>query len=313
MKKSRTITYLRAEWPEKFDLNLTLQQILDRCLQNLPNVDDTQIQLRSGLAEIRHRMTAKDSCCVHIAAWTDREEVSTVPHEKNVVNSDLSSLPPGDNYDFLDGDGMMLVSENHCLFMSSGLHQSSMVQYVRNFFQHSRNNNVNIPEAARDFKLIPIVNREVVDEIMNQGGFKKINLNVGRYMETARDSDKTRPQRIVEKLTNTIWKSLIYKDETLRQIEQAENVHAQLIITLDSRRPGLEHEEFDSIAQDIADEGLNDIEIETKTGKRIKNSELVLKKTVEIEAFAKTVHHNVAWEEMANYFSELRGSGILEE
>ncbi len=75
----------------------------------------------------------------------------------------------------------------------------------------------------------------------------------------------------------------------------------------------MKHEEFDSIAKDLADQSLDDVDIVTKSGKRIKNSELQLKKTVSIEAFGKTVHYNSAWEEMENFIEELKISGTLED
>ena len=311
--KSRTISYLRAVWSEQVEVKITLQQTLEHCLTNLPRMEDTQIDLREGRAEIRHRRLNDNLCKLHIAAWTDREEVSTVPHETNVANYDLSSQAPGKNYDFLDGDGMMLIFKNHCFLMSSGLHPKSMEQYVRNLFRHSRSSDKQVSEEADSFNLIQFENPAVIKEIIDQGGIKKVNLNVGRYMETARESSDFHPRTIIERLGANILDSLALKDETRRQIEEAENVHAQLVISIDGRRSGLEHETFDSIVQKVAEESLDDVVIETKAGKRIKNSELVLKKIVNIEAFGKTVHHNSAWEEMEKFFNELRVSGMLEE
>ena len=67
------------------------------------------------------------------------------------------------------------------------------------------------------------------------------------------------------------------------------------------------------IAAGIAAENEQDIEIETGTGQRIKRGEVVLKKSVDIAAFGKTVHHGDAWNQMAQYFDELREDGMLEE
>ena len=152
---------------------MTLQQILDRCLKGLPNVEDTQIDLRDGLAEIRHRHLTNVQCYLHIAAWTDREEASTVPHKRNAANSDLSSQAPGKDYDFLDGDGMMLISKNHCLLMPSGLHPKSMEQYVRNLIGHARNEGVQTAEVEGDFKLLPVEDNSIIEEIIDDGGIKK--------------------------------------------------------------------------------------------------------------------------------------------
>ena len=185
--KSRTITYLRAVWQTQEKVSITLQQILERCLASLPNVEDTQIDLRDGRAEIRHRNLMDDRCCLHIAAWTDREEVSTVPHKRNVANSDLSSQAPGQDYDFLDGDGMMLISKNHCLLIPSGLHPKSIEQYARNLIGHARKEGVQISEVEGSFILLPVENNSIIKQIIDDGGIKKLDLNVGRYMETVKD------------------------------------------------------------------------------------------------------------------------------
>ena len=282
-------------------------------MTNLPNVEDTQIVLKGGLAEIRHRRLTDNLCDLHIAAWTNREAVSTVPHVPNVVNSDLATQEPEENYDFLDGDGMMLISQNHCLLMSSGLHSSSMVRYVQNLFKHCRSTDKQVSENADRFNLFQIEDHAAVKKIIHQGGFKKMNLNVGLHMETARESNGLLPRTIIERLGAKILDCLALKDETRRQIEQAENIHAQLVITFDKRRSGLKHEEFDAIAQNLAEDSLDDIVLETKAGNRIKYSELQLKKSVNFEPFGKTVHHNSAWEEMEIFFNELRDSGTLEE
>ena len=57
----------------------------------------------------------------------------------------------------------------------------------------------------------------------------------------------------------------------------------------------------------------DDVEIVTGQGQRIKRGRLLLKKPVKIAAFAKTVHHLPAWDELESYLRELKAKGILDE
>ena len=207
---------------------------------------------------------------------------------------------------------MMLVSDDHCLLMPSGLHPKSLERYVQLLLAHGRDNHeARIPEHIESFGLDPVANEQIVRQIRRQG-VKKINLNVGQYLETTRRHDDTGPT-IIKRIGRAILENLLEREEDRRRIEEAANVQARLIITCDTRRPGIEPEALTSIAAGIAAENEQDIEIETGTGQRIKQGQVVLKKSVDIAAFGKTVHHGDAWDQMAQYFDELREGGMLEE
>ena len=314
-KKQRTITYQRAVWENEDGTYPTLQSVLTSCLSGLPNAIDTQLDLRSGRAEVRHRLLRNTHLCIHIASWTEREAMSTVPHTAQVVDADLDSQAPGNDWDYLDGDGMILVSDNHCLLMPSGLHPKSMEQYLRNLLIHGREMGIQIPELIARFGLLPIANQSVVQKIYKKG-IKQINLDVGQYSETSRETYDNRPRKIVEQLSDgfrEILMSLISSDEDRHHIEEADNVSAKLIIKLDKRRPGLMPEDLSSVAERIASEDEDDIEIETMDGQKVRKGTLICSKQVEIDSFAKTIHHNHAWEEMSNYFQTLKDSGMLGE
>ena len=310
-QKKRTISYLRACWPEPIEVASTLQEALVDCLTLLPNATDAQLDLRDGRAEVRHRHASDARLCLHIAAWTDREAASTVPHVQG-LEADLSFQPPGSDWDYLDGDGMMMISANHCLLMPSGLHPKSMEQYIRNLLELGRNEGAGISEEMDQFQLLPIARPAAVQQVCEQG-VKKISLNVGQYMETARERDDYRHETIVERIGRGILSTLFTREEDRRRIERAENVSAQLVVKLDSRRPGLSPEDLAPIAQEIAEESEDDVVIETSKGQRFQRGNLVLKKVVDVAAFEKTVHHVHAWEIMAEYFRDLTNSGMLGE
>lgn len=310
--KQRTISYLRAVWPGAEQANTTFREVVTAALNALPNAQDTRLDIADRKAEIRHRQLRVDRACVHIASWREREEASTVPHPAPTPAAHLQSLPPGPDYDFLRGDGMVLLSDDHCLLMPSGLHPKSMQRYLVDLLEHARTHGSQIPEEVSGMRFLPIADPQAVNRVYEGGGIKKIDMNVGRYLETSMNYEEER-ETIVKRLGRTILESLFTDDETRRRIEEADNVNAKLTISLDSRRPGLTGDELADLAQTAADENQDDVDIVTAQGQRIKRGELVLTKRVMVAEFGQTVHHNDAWDEMKEFFSELEANGYLDE
>lgn len=258
---------------------------------------------------MRHRTSRTQDLRLHIAAWTADEAMSTVPEVPTGPIADLSSVPPGTDWDYLDGDGMVLVSGDHHLIMPSGLHPKSIEQYIRDLLA------TQTQQDAALFTLEAVADPGVVRRIRREG-VKKMDLNISQYMETALETTERRT--IIRDLGSNImgvFLDLVTEDETREHIRKADNVKAKLTISLDQRRPGITPEELAPVAERIAseDEHESDIEIETVSGHRIRAGELILKKAVEVEAFAKTVHHQHAWELMDEYLRELRQSGMLDQ
>lgn len=309
--KQRTITYSRANWGPISQSGQTLEEVLRQSLAVLPNTEDTRLDLRSGKAELRHRRTEVSPLCLHIAAWTEREEVSIVPHPSPAPFADLDSLPPGEDWDYLDGDGMALVSANHCFTMSSGIHPKSIERYMAELLRLGRHSGAEIPSNSF-FRLLPIADPRAVRRVYAEGGVKKIDMHVGRYLETSYVEDREH-ETVLKRVGRDIALALFSDDDQRRRIEEAENVHAKLVISLDSRRKGFDPQEFTDFAEDLADDNEEDVVIETRTGQRIRRGELILKTQVDVDAHGKTVSYSHAWEEMTEYFENLQQSGYLQE
>ena len=306
--KNRTISYLRTQWADSIQPQIALQEVLGNCLSPV-NYGDSELPLRDGHAQIRHWSQAGQTLCIHMAAWTDREPVSIVPH-LHASGPDLSEAPPGKDWDYLDGDGMMLLKGDHCLFMPSGLHPKTMEQYLKNLLVHARDQGAAIPLGSDRFALLAIGDSNVLEDVHVQG-IKSIQLNVGQFHETARAREE-RHETLVQHLRRELLSTLFSREEDRRKVEEAENVHASLIVKINSRKRGLTPEELAPIGRQLLDESEDDVEIVTERGQRIRRGALLLRKTVQVSAFAKTVHHNHAWELMNEYFQELEESGALD-
>lgn len=313
LTKNRRISYMRPQWMN--DPGLTLQGGLSICLRKVKNVVDTRLPLATGQAEVRHRSIKKDAVYLHVAAWTPHEAASTVPHAKpQGANEDLASEPAGDKWDYLDGDGMVLISGNHCLITPSGIRVRSIERYLRLLIEHARERGADLPDDMDKFGLVPIANNLVAEQIRRDGA-KKIDINVGQYLETVREGTERISETIFQKLGRQILESILENDEDRQKVAEAENVNARLSIRLDTRRSGLTPSDLVPMVEvlDNDSEDEDDYVIETKTGERIKKGRLILSKVVSIEAFEKTVHHNAAWELMRDYYNELDERGALEE
>lgn len=146
----RTISYLRAQWMNPPDT--TLEQALRVCLRRCPSVGDTQLPLRNMTAELRHRRLRRNWICLHVAAWTEREPASIVPHGARGAEADLDANMPGAAWDYLDGDGMVLISDDHCLLMPSGLHPKSIEHYIQLLLEYGRDEcGARIPDHIERF------------------------------------------------------------------------------------------------------------------------------------------------------------------
>ena len=313
--KERTMSYLRAYWPDLKDANL--QNMLIRCLKQYPHVESTRVELEAGQAEIRHRKISNNFLFLHIAVWTERQAASTVPHNVSGENSDLQSHSPAEDWDYLDGDGMILIKENHCIFMSSGMRSKSMEQYLQNLIIRAKNDGLEFSEEINSLKLLPISNPSNVKKLLEQGGVKRIKLRSYNYKETIQETERYKQQNLKKSLGKDLLKqfleSLAFSDEKKHSIEQAENVQAELVISFNSRRSGeLKPGEFDDFSRAIAEQD-EEFEIETKSGERVRYGDLLLTKKAQITRFANTVSHNHAWEEMENYFHEINSKGYLEQ
>lgn len=311
--KKRVMSYQRASWHDEEFSRMTLQQTLSQCLSELPNADDTRVDLRGGQAEIRHRKETKKRIYLHVASWTDRENASIVPHNLQRADADLSERSPGSDWDYLDGDGMILVSENHVVTLSSGMHPRSIEQYIRELIEQIQDEDMNFQSLASYLEFTPVANPNAV-KILHNNGVKKINLNISQYLETTLQyEDRRRPRKIIQNLGRDIIASLVTKDKHREEIEHADNVTARLIISLDGRRPGLQPDTLAEIVQKPVEENPREIEFETGTGQRVRSGELILKKSVDVVASGKTVDHSDAWAHMKIYFQELRKTGMLDE
>lgn len=198
--RDRVIGYCRAVFAGGMDLHPHLQQVLSACLSHFPNIGDTLVSLREGSAQIQHKEVRAYGQYLHVAAYSEGENVSIVPRTRSIPEADLSSQPPGQDWDYLDGDGMVMVSGNHVLMLPSGLGQALLEKYMQGLLKNALDSGVSLPNDVRSFQLLPIANQDVMNTV-RQEEIKNIRLNLGQYMESARSSDA----RLKKTITQTLF------------------------------------------------------------------------------------------------------------
>lgn len=316
--KQRTISYHRAIWPDEMPPTMSLQEQLCRCLAVLPVSGDTELSIREGRASVRHRNIDERHVCLHISAWTQGESASTVRHDlAKQENADLDEQQPGQDWDYLNGDAFVVVRKNHYLFMPSGLTHGTVSNYLKNLILHSQSlsHPANLARNVHSFDLLAIANQEFTRKLYEQS-VKQIQLNIGQLRETAYEDMESRQQTIVERVREVVWETLVRRPQHREALRQAENVHAKLIVSLDTRRKSeMAPETFAPIMRDVTDEAddSGEIEIVTGEGLRFRRGQLLLRESAKIDSFGKTVHYLPAWEAMLQYLDKLADEKILTE
>ena len=289
---------------------MSLQAAIESCLAAYPR-PDTKLPLGDGHAEVRHRRdTDPARVCLHIARWTDGEEASVVPHPPGQADADLTTASPPPDTDYLDGDGMVFVSDDNVLMMASGMTARSMERYLRSLLEKAARDRV-VATGVDDFELIPVADTEVAEQI-RRDGVKHIRLGLGTYREAVggiasyRDGVRAR-----------IWgtlSGLLTRDQESELLEASADVVGTLVLTMRRRgRADLDVADMVPLAEGVTDsEGDDEVVLETHAGQFVRRGQIIVRKKVDIDAHGKTVSYGQAWDEMVDYLRELARSGQLQ-
>ena len=171
------VRYFLAEFDAS--IQVSFQEILDSCLQHFPRVSDTLVLIDGTQhGAILHRKSPAGGTYIHVALWTNDQPASLVPHNISGVSADLSERAPPPDSEYLDGDGMFLVSGNHCLVMSSGVLYKRMGKYLKKLFLKGIDQAV-APEKSDRFLLTASSDTDILEQINKDGGSNGINFRNG--------------------------------------------------------------------------------------------------------------------------------------
>ncbi|ADU63420.1 MAG: hypothetical protein KUA35_10290 [Pseudodesulfovibrio sp.] len=313
--KSRTMSYLRAFFPD--NKALTLCEYLAAAHRRVTTVADRTFTIDGQEVKCCHEERKRDPSTkerrqyVHVSVSTPGEPVSLVPQGGQNKEVDLGTAVPPQGNDFMDGDLMLLVQDNHVLFCSTGLRVSKAKEYLMHLLEKTGQ-----PEEALAFSLVSVADVDKV-RMIREKGVKRLHLSAGLFPATLdhlKRTTNTMSEKVVKAVTEEFLE-ICKKDESLAQYSEAENLTAEIILKYDRRFKGgeLGQKRIESLAEMAVDEGDDGFKIVTGDGETISASTITLRKEIKVPKYGKTVRHESVWAEMRTYLKELRNKGLLDQ
>ncbi|MBU1001855.1 MAG: hypothetical protein KKE73_04965 [Proteobacteria bacterium] len=315
-ERSKTLSYLRVTFMTDDDgkkAKHTLAHYLNRAHEKTPNIEDRTFLIDGQEVACCHfKPRKKGGQLLHVAVSTPGEAVSLVPKPKKVKEVDLGTLPPPAGKDFMDGDIMLLVQDNHVLFCSTGVHVKKASEYLRHLFAETEQ-----PDQALAFALVKVADVNKI-ALIREKGVKRLHMNAGLFTATQTHEERvqrTTQRKLFHSISNEL-KGLFAKDEALKEYSDAENLTAELIIRFDRRIKGGEigQRRIESLAEMIVtDEDGEGFKIVTYDDEMISSEAITLRQKIKVPKDGKTVDYKSVWRAMNTYLAELEQKGLLDQ
>ena len=317
-KKKRIIHYFRAFWPES---STTFGEALKDRLDEMGSMDNSRRRSEEGMsARVIHWVSGGDGrVSLHVGSWLTGEAASTIPQRSSSSASrSLVSHPPPSGSEYLQGDAMVLVVDDHCLLMPSGFRMSLLVRYLRSLLATTGPDEQEFPNRHAP-ELVPIARQSAVRQLQREGG-QAIASELGAIL-----GDRSRGCGAggrFGQFVSTVWRRggagcWSRPELSRRRMAEAENLQVGLSISLDqrfSRGQVIKPTDLSEMAVKLVDEGEEgDVIIETRSGARLTRGQLKVAKPVYLKPLNQSVDYKDAWNAMARYFRELKRLGTLEE
>lgn len=308
-RRKKTIQYFRAQFLDS--RARTLAFYLKSAHDAAPNVEDRTFSIGGEQVKCCHVSQQRSGAhYLHITVSTPGELASTVPQGSGMPQVDLDTTPAPRGSEFMDGDIMMRVQDNHVLFCSTGLHQSRATQYLREVFRSTGQ-----PETALGVSFVRVADMDRLNLVREQG-VKSVGLAAGAYPASLSHAERENAT-VHRKLIGRVWdelKDLWAEDDELKDITESENLTAEVVIRFDRRRKGgeLGQKRIESLAEMLLDEG-DGFRITTMGGETVTAESITLRKPIKVPKHGKTVNFEAVWGEMRIYMDELKAGGLLEQ
>lgn len=313
--KKKSLRYRRAVFVEKPGVRTgkhkTLEEYVEAAHASLKNIVSRRITNFQGIT-IECRASRKKrgvGILLHLAAYTLHEPASVVP-QPNPQDDDapVGTVPPPRGADYMDGDLLLLVSENDVIMCSSSLHEHKFSEYCAGVFDKA-----GLPPDASMFNLMPVADADQL-EVIEDEGVKQISLDTTAFTATANHVSRKSIRRKIGDGVMDVFRVIFADDPDLRDIDKLENLSAEMVIKFDRRRKGgeLAQERIQSIAKQLVSEPTDGFKITTFRGTTLGHDQILLHKAINVPADGKTVQREAVFREMLTYFQELNDAGHTE-
>ncbi len=311
-QRQKSLTYHRAECLDTNSHGFNLEDCINQAIIHLPTVAHRSIERDGGsVIRLAHHGNPKrrPGCLLHLTFETPGEHASIVPSPTmGAPELQTQTHPPPNSAEFMDGDAFLYVVGNHVCLCTTAVRVGTVRYFLQKLFEKA-----NIEQNCTQFTLMNAANTDKLSRIHNEG-IKEIQLKASLAHASA---------EYIRRKTHTIgaiggvaefFKAIFWRDDEV--VDDA--LRVGLILHVDGRsksRISLGRTKLQEIAENIVknEEKGDDYTIILESGEKIRFSDIVLMKSVEIDGEGKTVRREAAFEALLLYYIELENSGKLEQ
>lgn len=310
--KTKTLSYRRAVY---FGTELgmkSLEQYLTLAHAKFKSIEQRTIDLPGyPVIECRSFKSHKNGpgIFMHLASYNPGERASIIRHKSDEAADNIETLAPPEDTEFMDGDMMAMVIGNDVLLCATNVHEKTAERYMRHIVMKTA-----IDKACGEFTLEKVGDINKL-KLIQSHGVKSVTFDTSIFAASiAHTERKSISSKIGGSLMDEI-KALASKDLGQKDIDQAENLNARIVLSYDIRRKKatLGQETLMSMATKVIDEAEDGFMIETLSGEKIRQSQIAVRKTVQLAKYGKSVLRDDAWLALRQYYSELKTSGTLDQ
>ncbi len=292
---NRTLTLREAANVNDFAGFGTLEGVLRAIHQQDAPPQDRTAPSGQSFVQCRSLHISADHLLIHLVGYTPDDLIQVLPVNEPGVQ--LAEAPAG--MEFLDGEMMLHVRGNSVLICRCGLPDGAFMAYVEYFAAA-----MGQAAGAVHFALGKRVDVDKLALIAEEG-VHKLRMNAVAHAVSTEGGGRT---TVIEKVTGTILdeiKDLLAIEHALP--EEAENLKVEVSLSFDKRKgTQVDRDSLQQLAETVLDQGDDGFQIETMTGRKVRAADILLSKTVAMQKFGKSVHHQEAWGHLVTFDQELR-------
>ena len=312
---NRTVTYRRASWDPPSQE--TLQHVVKRIHRRLDTTAARTFHYQNGLISGLAWEERDGVFLGHVAQYSPDQPTSLVPKAAQKPTANTSPLSPPSGQEFLDGDLMFLLWQDHLLLCLSGAREPVLSHYLELGAQK-----IGMPSLATACSLEPVANLDKFRLIRTEG-IKKIRLEESLSEAAYVELDEATPSsdRGLRGLRNRImasiaeaWETYFEEDKDLQEIGERENINVKLDLVYDRRRKGgdLGMRRMEATGAALIQQEHEGFKIVTGSEKTIESGELKISRKVDIQPFGSSIDRNDAWKALLETFYDLRSEGVFD-
>lgn len=307
-KRDKVIGYRRALWFNEHPETINLAMCISHAATKLPVIKDRTVV--RGDQELKLASLQPDSAkgfYLHITIETPGDSTSVVPAVAATAETvEVSTMPPPNNGEFMDGDAFVYVRGNDVCLCTTGCTDNTIRWFLAELFMKAK-----IRKDADQFDIVKAASLNKASMI-HSIGVKEIVLKSTIFSASSHYlKRKGQPAGLLYEL------SRVFKADIGAQNDSNEDaLSVAITLTLDERRKGITLGE--ARMKQMAERTLKHAEdgdefvIVLLDGQQIRPDEIYVKTTASIEGFGKSVVKYKAWEELKIFYAKLEANGALE-